>query len=60
MSSEAFVGFFVAFLIVFAGGVFLGATLQEGYDQNQAISRGYGLYCPNDGKFAFVGECYEK
>ena len=25
----------------------------------QAIERGYGLYCPMDGEFAWVGECEE-
>ena len=25
--------------------------------QGKVIERGYGLYCPNDGNFAFVGEC---
>lgn len=23
----------------------------------KVIERGYGLYCPTDGEFAFVGEC---
>ena len=27
--------------------------------QGQAIERGYGLYCPVDGEFAWVGECEE-
>jgi hypothetical protein len=25
--------------------------------QGKVIERGYGLYCPSDGAFAFVGEC---
>lgn len=24
---------------------------------NQAIERGYALYCPGDGRFAWKGEC---
>ena len=24
------------------------------------IERGYGLYCPKDGNFAFVGECTDE
>jgi hypothetical protein len=27
--------------------------------QQQAIERGYALYCPKDGKFAWKGECDE-
>lgn len=27
--------------------------------QQQAIERGYALYCPKDGKFAWKGECNE-
>jgi hypothetical protein len=25
--------------------------------QSQAIERGYALYCPNNGNFAWIGEC---
>ena len=25
--------------------------------KRQAIERGYGLYCPHNGEFAWVGEC---
>lgn len=28
--------------------------------QHQAIERGYALYCPADGQFAWVGECEEE
>ena len=28
--------------------------------RHQAIERGYGLYCPHDGEFAWVGECGEE
>lgn len=28
--------------------------------ERQAIKRGYALYCPQDGKFAWAGECKEK
>ena len=27
--------------------------------QTQAIERGYGLYCPTTGRFAWRGECEE-
>lgn len=25
--------------------------------QSSAIERGFGLYCPNNGNFAWIGEC---
>lgn len=25
--------------------------------QTEAIERGYAIYCPQDGKFSWVGEC---
>lgn len=28
--------------------------------QQQAIERGYALYCPKDGEFAWKGECDER
>jgi hypothetical protein len=28
--------------------------------QREAIQRGYALYCPGDGSFAWVGECIER
>ena len=28
--------------------------------ESAAIERGYGLYCPHNGEFAWVGECEEK
>lgn len=27
--------------------------------QHEAISRGFALYCPGDGEFAWIGECSE-
>lgn len=51
-------------------GVFLGVaaffllvalphTTPNDFWHRQAIERGYGLYCPTDGEFAWVGECEE-
>jgi hypothetical protein len=34
-----------------------GAQTAEEYNQKQAIQRGYALYCPDDGAFAWIGEC---
>jgi len=28
--------------------------------KHQAIERGYALYCPRNGQFAWVGECEEE
>lgn len=57
MYKEDFIGLVVAVLMAFVGGMFIGSALQMDTDQKEAILRGYALYCPNDGKFAWVGEC---
>lgn len=57
MTSDDFMGVVVAVLIAFGGGLFIGSTLQSNMDQKEVISRGYAIYCPDDGKFAWVGEC---
>ena len=43
-----FLSFFVAYIEI-GGDVY---ALKR-----QAIERGYALHCPDDGKFAWVGEC---
>lgn len=43
------------FLIGWTMGEISGMSKME----HQAFSRGYGLFCPGDGKFAWVGECDE-
>ena len=48
--------FFVCF-VFFVWGATLGERETEIKYQKQAIERGYGLYCPTDGNFAWVGEC---
>jgi len=45
----AFVGFILGLII---GSVFEGGTYKA-----QAIERGYALYCPADGAWAWKGEC---
>ena len=48
-------------LLCFAAGIFFGGMVGLGVEVNQyrsqAIERGYALYCPNDGAFAWKGEC---
>lgn len=46
----------VIFMIGWAGGALVNKHGME----TQAVSMGYALYCPDDGKFAWVGECDEK
>ena len=52
----------------FVLGVFVGAiacfaflvvpfTAPNRFWQGAAIERGYGIYCPKNGQFAWVGEC---
>lgn len=54
----------VGFIFGFAVGVLLFYNL--GYSdaladtRSQAIERGYGLYCPVNASFAWVGECDDK
>jgi len=60
-------------MVEFSSGVMLGAAMAAALSfmivaasipppddlHRQAIERGYGLYCPTDGEFAWVGECEE-
>lgn len=53
----------VMFLVGLAVGVFFGAVNSHndvGEMRAEIIERGYGLYCPATGNFAFIGECEEK
>lgn len=47
--------FGMLFGAVFAG-ILTYAVLTSHYESG-IIDRGYGLYCPKDGEFAFKGEC---
>ena len=35
----------------------LGYMFAEKHYQDQLLSRGLAIYCPDDGRFAFKGEC---
>lgn len=59
MSSGNFMLRVIAVLLAFIGGMFIGSAIQLDMDQKEVISRGYAIYCPADGKFAWVGECDE-
>ncbi len=48
-------------LAIFLGGTFLGGAIVGGKSvQGDAIERGYAIHCPDDGDFAWVGECRDK
>lgn len=40
-----------------AGGIRM--KMKEVNFKTELVNRGYALYCPNNGQFAFVGECKE-
>ena len=43
----------------FVIGFMIGLTLANAGWRAMMIERDYGLYCPQDGEFAFKGECDE-
>lgn len=50
---------FLLFVLCFglASGIAIGHSTTSSIYKKQAISHGYALYCPIDGKFAWQGEC---
>ena len=49
---------FLNFALGIAGGFFIGLTVfSGGVSYGIIIDKGYGLYCPDTGDFAFTGEC---
>jgi hypothetical protein len=52
-------GFAIIMLVVVAGfiGFIVGVIVGEVEMQAQAIQRGYALYCPSSGDYAWQGEC---
>jgi hypothetical protein len=48
---EAAIGLVAGFMVA---GLLLLTTVQP---NSVIIEKGYGLYCPDNGKFAFTGEC---
>lgn len=57
MSGEIFTGIVVLVVGIFITGWSFGEITGMGKMETQAISRGYALHCPDDGEFAWVGEC---
>ena len=52
-------GLLGTFIVAFLRADAYGDRMVSRYHnvQKQAIERGYALYCPHDGEFAWVGEC---
>lgn len=63
------IGDVIMWLFYIAVGAVIGFIVLLGYNiynftsspdlVDQAVERGYALYCPDDGKFAWKGECDE-
>lgn len=47
----------VTAFIMFIIGASVGSQKTGYYMIKESIERGYGLYCPKDGLFAWKGEC---
>ena len=50
-----FSGLVVGFLAILV--ILLTLVSTRTVPVKSVVDRGYGLYCPEDGEFAFVGEC---
>tara|TARA_R110000824_G_scaffold234328_1_gene422864 strand:+ start:63 stop:236 length:174 start_codon:yes stop_codon:yes gene_type:complete len=50
---------FLMMLVGFGAGILIGMMIIIVGSENHKtiIQNGYGLYCPNTGDFAFIGEC---
>ena len=48
---------FIVAVLLFGIGIIWGGAAAYKDIEIQAIERGYALYCPKDGKFAWKGEC---
>ena len=46
-------------LVAVGSGSVHGVVYGQGTMETQAIERGYAIYCPVDGEFAWLGECKE-
>lgn len=56
-SEEVAVGTFFGLLIGIIGATLLDHSLLTESWEKDLIERGYAIYCPVDGVFAFKGEC---
>jgi hypothetical protein len=44
-------------LLAFLVGVLMASVVSSSVWRNNLLQRGVAIYCPLDGRFAFVGEC---
>ena len=49
----------VGVILGFVIGTVIATAFSINAYQTRIVERGYGLYCPNNGVFAFKGECKE-
>lgn len=47
----------IFFAVCCTASFLIGVKFTGSYYQHGIIERGYGLYCPDNSEFAFVGEC---
>jgi hypothetical protein len=47
------------YTVVMIVGIIIGLTSlsTQVESHNTIVEKGYGIYCPDNGKFAFTGEC---
>lgn len=50
-------GLFVGFIVSLVGFISILENDYETYWQQQIVDRGHALYCPNNGQWAWNGEC---
>jgi hypothetical protein len=50
---------FLSIMLGMACGILIGMVIMTtgGKSHGTIIGKGYGLYCPDTGDFAFTGEC---
>lgn len=49
----------IGILVGFILGGFISNSITKASYRTDAIERGHALYCPDNGKFEWVGECDE-
>jgi hypothetical protein len=59
MSSAAFWAIATVVWVVACGAIYVTGAVRAMQLERGAIERGYALHCPQDGRWAWVGECRE-
>lgn len=55
--SDWVLGFILGIIVGLVVGFIAGVSEQRARFKQGAIERGYGLYCPTNGDWAWKGEC---